>query len=60
MYAVKLQSYGVTGKTGILPPVTTPLSCYETFLKQKFAYSSIPVFHIPHSVINQIKQQIFV
>ena len=33
MYAVKLQSYAVTGKTGILPPVTTPMPCNETLLK---------------------------
>ena len=60
MYAVKLQSYGVTGKIGILPPVTTSMYCNEIFLKQKFAYSAIPVLHISHSVINQIKQQVFV
>ena len=41
MYAVKLQSYGVTGKTGILPPVTTTMSCNETLLKQKFVCSTV-------------------
>ena len=55
MYVVKLQSYGLTGKTGILSPVTTPMSCNEILLKQKFAYSTISLFHIPRSVVNQVK-----
>ena len=55
MYAGKLQSYGVTGKTGILLPVTTPMSCNEILLKHKFAYSTISLFHIPRSAVNQVK-----